>query len=146
MVVTYGLAASSDQLVYHEDSRLDGSQVTHWIGTGFHLNCIRFTASLVSVLFGRTDHVPSLKLDTAIPSFSVGPTNRKLTLSLRLQDYDGQAKAEKLSRIIVVLFGVVGLIFGYVIQQFSQTVYILGAGLIFASIVSHESVKRSFCF
>jgi signal peptidase complex subunit 1 len=41
-----------------------------------------------------------------------------------------------LSRIIVVLFGVVGLIWGYIIQHFSQTVYILGAGLVLATIVS----------
>ena len=52
------------------------------------------------------------------------------------QDFDGQARAENLSRIIVVLFGVVGLVWGYIIQQFSQTVYILGAGLVLATIVS----------
>merc|ERR1712020_202020 len=51
-------------------------------------------------------------------------------------DFEGQARAENLSRIIVVLFGVVGLVFGYVIQQFSQTVYILGAGLVFAAILT----------
>merc|ERR1712080_172977 len=51
-------------------------------------------------------------------------------------DFDGQARAENLSRIIVVLFGVVGLIWGYIIQQFSQTVYILGAGLILATILT----------
>ena len=49
---------------------------------------------------------------------------------------DRQARAENLSRIIVVLFGVVGLVWGYIIQQFSQTVYILGAGLVLATIVS----------
>ena len=53
-------------------------------------------------------------------------------------DFDGQARAENLSRIIVVLFGVVGLIWGYIIQQFSQTVYILGAGLVLAT-DSHRS-------
>ena len=51
-------------------------------------------------------------------------------------DFDGQARAENLSRIIVVLFGVVGLIWGYIIQQFSQTVYILGAGLVLATILT----------
>ena len=51
-------------------------------------------------------------------------------------DFDGQAIAENLSRIIVVLFGVVGLIWGYIIQQFSQTVYILGAGLVLATILT----------
>merc|ERR1711863_160359 len=51
-------------------------------------------------------------------------------------DYEGQSKAEFVSRTIVVLFGVVGFVFGWYIEQFSQTVYILGAGLVFAAIVS----------
>ncbi|KAF5293078.1 hypothetical protein FQR65_LT11070 [Abscondita terminalis] len=51
-------------------------------------------------------------------------------------DYDGQAKAEKYSRVIVSLFGAVGLIWGYIIQQFSQTVYILAAGFLLASIIT----------
>ncbi|XP_014254040.1 signal peptidase complex subunit 1 [Cimex lectularius] len=51
-------------------------------------------------------------------------------------DFDGQHKAEKFSRIIITLFGVVGLIWGYIIQQFSQTVYIVGAGFVLAAIVT----------
>ncbi|XP_068966793.1 signal peptidase complex subunit 1-like [Bombus flavifrons] len=51
-------------------------------------------------------------------------------------DYDGQARAEKLSRLIITLFGIVGLIWGYVIQQFSQTIYILGAGLAMAALIT----------
>ncbi|XP_043268374.1 signal peptidase complex subunit 1 isoform X2 [Venturia canescens] len=51
-------------------------------------------------------------------------------------DYDGQARAERLSRVIITLFGVVGLIWGYVIQQFSQTIYILGAGFVMAAIIT----------
>ncbi|KAI4496811.1 signal peptidase complex subunit 1 [Polistes fuscatus] len=51
-------------------------------------------------------------------------------------DYDGQGRAEKLSRVIITLFGVVGLIWGYVIQQFSQTIYILGAGFVMAALVT----------
>nr|CAD7404065.1 unnamed protein product [Timema cristinae]CAD7429837.1 unnamed protein product [Timema monikensis] len=51
-------------------------------------------------------------------------------------DYDGQRKAEKLYRIIITLFGVVGLVWGYIIQQFSQTVYILGAGFVLAALVT----------
>ncbi|XP_020300590.1 signal peptidase complex subunit 1 [Pseudomyrmex gracilis] len=47
-------------------------------------------------------------------------------------DYDGQARAERLSRVIITLFGVVGLIWGYIIQQFSQTIYILYAGFALA--------------
>ncbi|XP_071454728.1 signal peptidase complex subunit 1 [Hetaerina americana] len=51
-------------------------------------------------------------------------------------DYDGQRRAEKLSRIIISLFGVVGLVWGYIIQQFSQTVYILAAGFVLACMVT----------
>ncbi|CAO1417090.1 unnamed protein product [Diamesa serratosioi] len=51
-------------------------------------------------------------------------------------DYEGQGRAEKLSRFIIALFGLVGLIFGAVIQQFSQTIYILGAGFLLATIVT----------
>ena len=51
-------------------------------------------------------------------------------------DYVGQGRAEKLYQIIIVLFGVVGLVWGYTIQQFSQTVYILGAGLVLASLLT----------
>ncbi|XP_078042920.1 signal peptidase complex subunit 1-like [Augochlora pura] len=51
-------------------------------------------------------------------------------------DYEGQARAEKLSRVIITLFGVVGLIWGYVIQQFSQTIYILGAGFVMAALIT----------
>ena len=68
-------------------------------------------------------------------------------------DFVGQGRAEKLYQIIIVLFGVVGLVWGFMIQQFSQTVYILGAGLLLSSLltippwsiyrsVSHISVKR----
>ncbi|XP_050085714.1 signal peptidase complex subunit 1 [Anopheles aquasalis] len=51
-------------------------------------------------------------------------------------DFEGQGRAEKLSRIIITLFGGVGLIWGYIIQQFSQTVYILIAGVLLASILT----------
>jgi len=51
-------------------------------------------------------------------------------------DYDGQARAEKLSRIIIILFGAVGFIWGYFIQQFSETVRILGAGFVLAAILT----------
>ncbi|CAH0388942.1 unnamed protein product [Bemisia tabaci] len=51
-------------------------------------------------------------------------------------DYDGQRRAEKYSKIIITLFGAVGLIWGYIIQRFSQTVYILGAGFILATIIA----------
>jgi len=51
-------------------------------------------------------------------------------------DYDGQARAEKFSRIIILLFGVVGFGWGFVIQQFSETVRILGAGFLLAAILT----------
>ncbi|XP_059478928.1 signal peptidase complex subunit 1 [Neocloeon triangulifer] len=51
-------------------------------------------------------------------------------------DYDGQSRAENLSRLIITLFGAVGLVWGYIIQQFSQTVYILGAGFVLACLVT----------
>ena len=51
-------------------------------------------------------------------------------------DFVGQGRAEKLYQIIIVLFGVVGLVWGYTIQQFSQTVYILGAGLLLSSFLT----------
>ncbi|XP_066582451.1 signal peptidase complex subunit 1 [Prorops nasuta] len=51
-------------------------------------------------------------------------------------DYDGQARAEKYSRVIITLFGVVGFIWGYAIQQFSQTMYILGAGFVMAALIT----------
>ena len=51
-------------------------------------------------------------------------------------DFEGQARAENLSRMIVVLFGLVCFVWGCVIQRFSQTVYILGAGLVLATILT----------
>lgn len=51
-------------------------------------------------------------------------------------DFEGQHKAEKLSRFIITLFGFVGLVWGAIIQQFSQTVYILGAGFILATLLT----------
>ncbi|CAG9770297.1 unnamed protein product [Ceutorhynchus assimilis] len=51
-------------------------------------------------------------------------------------DFEGQHKAERLSRIIITLHGIVGLIWGYAIQQFSQTVYILASGFLLASILT----------
>ncbi|XP_030746975.1 signal peptidase complex subunit 1 [Sitophilus oryzae] len=51
-------------------------------------------------------------------------------------DFEGQHRAEKLSRIIITVFGLVGLVWGYIIQQFSQTVYILAAGFLLTSILT----------
>jgi len=51
-------------------------------------------------------------------------------------DFEGQARAEKISRSIITVFGFVGLVFGAFIQQFSQTIYILAAGFALALIIT----------
>jgi len=53
------------------------------------------------------------------------------------QDFVGQAKAERWSRLIITFFGVIGLVYGAFVQQFSQTVYILGVGFLLSSLVSY---------
>ncbi|XP_033763190.1 signal peptidase complex subunit 1-like [Pecten maximus] len=45
-------------------------------------------------------------------------------------DFDGQKRAEKWFQIIIMVFGVVGFAWGYICQQFSQTMYILIAGFV----------------
>jgi signal peptidase complex subunit 1 len=44
----------------------------------------------------------------------------------------------------VYFLQVVGLVWGYIIQQFSQTVYILGAGFVLAAFVSKHG--QFYCF
>lgn len=51
-------------------------------------------------------------------------------------DFLGQKRAEKTFQIIILLFGVVGFIWGYVCQQFSQTMYILFAGVLLSCILT----------
>ncbi|XP_064642510.1 signal peptidase complex subunit 1-like [Lineus longissimus] len=51
-------------------------------------------------------------------------------------DFEGQKKAERLFQFIIVLFAVVGLVWGYMCQQFSQTVYILGAGFLLSCLLT----------
>jgi len=51
-------------------------------------------------------------------------------------DYDGQNKSEKLSHIIVVLFGAVGWVVGYINQQFSHTVIALTIGVALATLLT----------
>lgn len=50
-------------------------------------------------------------------------------------DFQGQRLAEQLFQYIILLFGVVGFIWGYICEQFSQTVYILGAGFLLACLL-----------
>lgn len=47
-------------------------------------------------------------------------------------DYEGQRLAERLYQCVIVLFAVVGFVWGFICQQFVQTVYILGAGVALA--------------
>jgi len=51
-------------------------------------------------------------------------------------DFDGQRRAEKMFQIIIILFASVGFVWGFVCQQFSQTIYILFAGFILACLVT----------
>nr|XP_022341038.1 signal peptidase complex subunit 1-like [Crassostrea virginica] len=51
-------------------------------------------------------------------------------------DYEGQKRAEQYFQVIIVLFGVVGFIWGYICQQFSQTMYILLAGFALSCILT----------
>ncbi|KAH8267712.1 hypothetical protein KR026_004080, partial [Drosophila bipectinata] len=52
------------------------------------------------------------------------------------QDFVGQGKAERWSRLIITVFGIIGLIYGAFVQQFSFTVYILGAGFVLSSLIT----------
>ncbi|XP_025081425.1 signal peptidase complex subunit 1-like [Pomacea canaliculata] len=51
-------------------------------------------------------------------------------------DFVGQKKAEKTFQTIILLFGVVGFVWGYVCQQFSQTMYILLSGFALSCILT----------
>lgn len=51
-------------------------------------------------------------------------------------DYTGQKLAEQIFQAIIMLFGVVGFVWGYVCEQFVQTVYILGAGFVLSCILT----------
>ncbi|KAK7093652.1 signal peptidase complex subunit 1-like [Littorina saxatilis] len=51
-------------------------------------------------------------------------------------DFAGQKKAEKTFQLIILLFGAVGFVWGYVCQQFSQTMYILLAGVLLSCILT----------
>jgi len=51
-------------------------------------------------------------------------------------DFDGQRRAERIFQVIIALFAVVGFVWGYICQHFSQTVYILLAGFILSCILT----------
>ncbi|XP_033097779.1 signal peptidase complex subunit 1-like [Anneissia japonica] len=51
-------------------------------------------------------------------------------------DFKGQQLAEQVFQAIIILFAVVGFIWGYLVQQFVQTVYMVGAGFILSCILT----------
>uniref|UniRef100_A0A2C9M8K0 Signal peptidase complex subunit 1 n=1 Tax=Biomphalaria glabrata TaxID=6526 RepID=A0A2C9M8K0_BIOGL len=51
-------------------------------------------------------------------------------------DFDGQKRAERYFQIIIILFAVVGFVWGYITQQFSQTLYILFAGVTVSALLT----------
>lgn len=52
------------------------------------------------------------------------------------QDYAGQELSERLFSYIIIFFTFVGLVWGYYLQDFYQTLYVLGAGVALAAVVS----------
>jgi len=51
-------------------------------------------------------------------------------------DFEGQKQAERYFQVIILLFAIVGFVWGYICQQFSQTVYILFAGFILSCLLT----------
>merc|ERR1711976_34369 len=51
-------------------------------------------------------------------------------------DYEGQRRAERTFQVIIVLFAAVGFVWGYICQQFSQTMYILAAGFLLSCLLT----------
>lgn len=51
-------------------------------------------------------------------------------------DFDGQKKAERYFQVIIILFAAVGFVWGYFTQLFSQTLYILFAGVAVSSLLT----------
>ncbi|XP_057303938.1 signal peptidase complex subunit 1-like [Hydractinia symbiolongicarpus] len=50
-------------------------------------------------------------------------------------DYEGQRKAERIYQVIITLFGIVGFIWGFTIQQLSATVYIVLGGFALSCLI-----------
>ncbi|ELU05542.1 hypothetical protein CAPTEDRAFT_182747 [Capitella teleta] len=51
-------------------------------------------------------------------------------------DFEGQKRAERTFQVIIVLFAAVGFVWGYICQQFSQTIYILAAGFLLSCLLT----------
>ncbi|KAL0483781.1 signal peptidase complex subunit SPCS1 [Acrasis kona] len=50
-------------------------------------------------------------------------------------DYQGQKKAEVLYQVIMIAFAVIGTVYGFYTQRFSDTLIISAAGLVVAGLV-----------
>ncbi|CAF0936188.1 unnamed protein product [Didymodactylos carnosus] len=51
-------------------------------------------------------------------------------------DFIGQKMAERLFQVIIVAFGIVGFISGYILQQYSITIYIVLTGLAVSALLT----------
>ncbi|XP_066918223.1 signal peptidase complex subunit 1-like [Clytia hemisphaerica] len=51
-------------------------------------------------------------------------------------DYEGQRKAEKIYQVILTVFGIVGFIWGFAIQQLSAAVYTVLAGFALSCLIT----------
>ena len=59
----------------------------------------------------------------------------KFWIRMNEMDFEGQALAEKLYRILLVIFTIIAMIVSYMTQQLSHGVYILCGGLILTLLV-----------
>uniref|UniRef100_A0A023FFE7 Signal peptidase complex subunit 1 n=1 Tax=Amblyomma cajennense TaxID=34607 RepID=A0A023FFE7_AMBCJ len=51
-------------------------------------------------------------------------------------DFEGQKVAEKIFQVVIVVFAAAGLVWGYIVQQFSYTVISLGVGFIISCLLT----------
>jgi len=51
-------------------------------------------------------------------------------------DYAGQKLAERVLQVVIVLFGAIGWLYGYYIEDFFMTVKILCAGFVVATVLT----------
>lgn len=51
-------------------------------------------------------------------------------------DYQGQKLSEQIFQVFAVTFGLLGFIVGYVFQQLSYTMYVLGAGCLLGCLIT----------
>lgn len=51
-------------------------------------------------------------------------------------DFEGQKAAEKLFQVVIVAFAAGGLVWGYIVQQFSYTVISLGIGFVISCLLT----------